>query len=238
MEKIGSYYQSSFYDKTAKAGKDSGTARTTETKTERAGKDKSTPTLSKAAQKLLKELQKTYKNMDFIVADYETDEEAAEYLSRGTGEYSALLSTDELEKMAADENVRKKNMEILDGAVEKLEEMKTQLGDKGEDVTRIGISIGKDGEVSFFAELEKNSEKQRERIERQREEKRTEAKEAKKAEQETGTEKYMQNGRPGKRTTVYASSVSELAEKISQVDWDAVKEEHYNPFGQHFNYTV
>ncbi len=238
MEKIGSYYQSSFYDKTAKAGKDSKTAKTTGSKTEKAGKDKSTPTLSKAAQTLLKELQKTYKNMDFIVADYETDEEAAEYLSRGTGEYSALLSTDELEKMAADEDVKKKNMEILDGAVEKLEEMKTQLGDKAGDVTRIGISIGNDGEVSFFAELEKNSEKQRERIEKQREDKRTEAREAKKAEQETGTEKYVQNGRPGKRTTVYASSVSELAEKISQVDWNTVKEERYSPSGQRFNFSV
>ena len=238
MEKIGSYYQSSLYDRTAKTGKESTAAKTAETRSEKTGKEKAAPALSTAAQKLLKELQKTYKNMDFIVADYETDEEAAEYLSRGTNEYSALLSPDELEKMAADEDVKKKNMEILDGAVEKLEEMKTQLGDKGEDVTRIGISIGNDGEVSFFAELEKNSERQRERIERQREEKRTESREAKKTEQEAETERYMAGGRPGKRTTVYASSVSELAEKIAQVDWDNVKEERYAASGQRFNFSV
>lgn len=239
MEKIGNYYQNSLYDRTAKTGKESGTAKTAGTKSEKAGKEgKSAPVLSERAQKLLKELKKTYKNMDFIVADYETDEEAAEYLSRGTSEYSALLSTDELEKMASDESVKKKNMEILDGAVEKLEEMKTQLGDKGDDVTRIGISIGNDGEVSFFAELEKNSEKQRERIEKNRENRKTEAREAKKAEQETETEKYMQGGRPGKKTTVFASSISELAEKIGQVDWDNVKEERYAPSGQRFNLSV
>lgn len=237
MERIGNYYQNSLYSEAAKAGKDAGSTKTAEAeKTSKNGK--ASPSLSKAAQKLLKELQKTYKNMDFMVADYETEEEAARYLSRGTGEYTALISTDELEKMAADENVKKKNMEILDNAVGKLEEMKTQLGDKAEDVTRIGISIGSDGEVSFFAELEKNSEKQRERIEQQRENRKAEAKEAKKADKDADTEKYLQGMRPGKRTTVYASSVSELAEKISRVDWDAIKEERYNPAGQHFNFTV
>lgn len=239
MEKIGSYYQSSMYDKTARTGKDTGASKTSDTKSSRTSKEgKASPTLSTAAQKLLKELQKTYKNMDFIVADYETDEEAAEYLSRGTSEYSALLSTDELEKMAADEDVKKKNMEILDNAVTKLDDMKSQLGDKAEDVTRIGISIGNDGEVSFFAELEKNSEKQRERIDKQREDKKTQAREAKKAEQDAELEKYRQGGRPGKRTTVYASSVSELAEKIGQVDWDSIKEEHYQSSGQRFSFTV
>ena len=34
------------------------------------------------------EIQKTYSNMDFMVADYESDEEAASYLSRSTKEYS------------------------------------------------------------------------------------------------------------------------------------------------------
>ena len=96
MEKIGNYYQSSLYDRTAKTGKESRTATASGAKSEKAGKESKAPALSKAAQKLLKELQKTYKNMDFIVADCDTEEEAAEYLSRGTSEYSALLSTDEI----------------------------------------------------------------------------------------------------------------------------------------------
>ena len=156
-------------------------------------------------------------------------------MSRGTAEYSALFTPEELEKMAADEDVKNKNMKILDSAVSKLDEMKTNLGDKADDVTRIGISFGDDGEVSFFAELEKNSEKQRERIEKQREDKKDAAKDNGKAE----AAEYLAHGKPtGKRTTVYASTIEELAEKIANVDWNAVKEERQSTTGQRFDFTV
>ncbi len=236
MEKIGSYYQTGVYERTAQAARDAENARADKARNANAAKEeKKSPALSRAAQKLLKELRNTYKNMDFMVADYETEEEAAALLSRGTGEYSALLSTDELEKMAADESVKEKNLKTLEEAVSKLDEMKEQLGDKADDVTRLGIAIGDDGEVSFFAELEKNSEKQRERIEKQREEKRDEAREAKNAE----TDRYRALGRPAeKRTTVFAPTVEELAEKISQVDWSKVKEERPDFAGQKFDFVV
>ncbi|WP_300799939.1 DUF6033 family protein [uncultured Acetatifactor sp.] len=236
MEKIGNYYQSSIYEKTAQAAKDADRAKAGSAR--KAGgteEGKKAPALSKAAQNLLKELKKTYSNMDFIVADFETDEEAASLMSRGTAEYSALFTPEELEKMAADEDVKNKNMKILDGAVSKLDEMKTKLGDKADDVTRIGISFGDDGEVSFFAELEKNSEKQRERIEKQREDKKDAAKENGKAE----AAEYLAHGKPtSKRTTVYASTIEELAEKIANVDWNAVKEERQSTTGQRFDFTV
>ena len=63
--------------------------------------------LSDAARALLKELQKKYGNMDFIVAKYETEEEASSYLSRSTKEFGVLLDPDELEEMAVDPEVRK-----------------------------------------------------------------------------------------------------------------------------------
>ena len=236
MEKIGSYYQSGVYERTAQAAREAEQVKTNRAKgTNAAKEEKNSPALSKAAQKLLKELQKSYKNMDFIVADYETEEEAASLLSRGTGEYSALISADELEKMAANDSVKEKNLKILDNAVSRLDEVKEQLGDKADDVTRIGITIGSDGEVSFFAELEKNSEKQRERIEKQREDKRDAAKEAGRSE----AADYLAHGKStGKRTTVYASTIEELAEKISQVDWNTVKEERQNTTGQRFDFTI
>ena len=242
MEKIGNYYQSSIYEKTAQAAKDADRAKAGSTR--KAGgteEGKKAPALRKAAQNLLKELKKTYSNMDFIVADFETDEEAASLMSRGTAEYSALFTPEELEKMAADEDVKNKNMKILDSAVSKLDEMKTNLGDKADDVTRIGISFGDDGEVSFFAELEKNSEKQRERIEKQRmakehsTDKKGNAKNAESAE----TAQYRALGKnTGKKTTVYASTVEELAEKIANVDWNAVKEERQGYTGQRFDLTI
>ena len=185
MEKIGSYVQQSgLYDRTAQAGADSRSARTSGARNTDAAKE---------------------------------------------GKTGAALSTDELEKMAADEDVKKKNMGILDNAVAKLDDMKAKLGDKADDVTRIGISIGDNGEVSFFAELEKNSEKQRERIEKCREEKRDNAHGA----------GYGRPDRPaGKRTTVFAPTVEQLAEKISQVDWSKVKEEKQDPVGQRFDLTI
>ena len=244
MERIGSFnvYQNNYYEKMAKTGKDAAGAKASETKGANSAKETKTPELSQAAQKLLKELQKTYKNMDFMVADYESDEEAAAYLAKGTNEYSVLLDSEELEKMAADSSVKDKNLETLDNAVSQLKDMEKQLAENGSEVTRMGISMGKDGEVSFFAELEKSSKQQRERIEKHREENREAQKKADKKDgaekPEDALEKYKP-GQPGsKRTTVFASSVEELAEKINQVDWNNVQSDPYNPVGQRFNLGI
>ena len=232
MDKIGSYgiYQNnSYYDraKTAKAD----TKSASQAKESGNTKQKKVE-LSNDAKKLLKELQKTYGNTDFIVANYETEEEAQSYLSRGTSKYSVLLTPEELEKMAADEDVKNENLKVLDDAFAKLDEMKKKLGENGQQVSRMGVVLGDNGEVSFFAELEKSSQKQRERIEENRENKREEARKAEKeqAEKERKPE-------PAKRTVVRADSIDELAEKISKVDWDNVPE----PFaasGHHFNLTI
>ena len=237
MQKIGTYngYQNNVYE-TAQTGRNTAGSKAANTRNTASAKEDKTPALSKAAQKLLKDLQKKYSNMDFMVADYETEEEAAAYLSKGTSDYSTLLTPEELEKMAADDSVKEKNLKTLDEAVSKLDDMKKQLGDEGENVTRVGMVIGKDGDVSFFAELEKSSEKQRERIEQRREDNRAASKEAKKADAAEMRNKPVE--KPGKRTTVFAPSVEELAEKIGQVDWDKVKDETYGPVGNHLNLTI
>lgn len=235
MERIGNYgsYGSSIYEQERVAGKKAAGAG----ETGKSGADNRV-NLSSRAKNLLKELQKTYGNMDFMIADYETEEEAASYLARGKGDYSVLLTPEELEKMAADEDYKKKNLKTLDDAVAKLGEMKQQLGEKGEDVKRLGIAIGDNGEVSYFAELEKVSEKQRERIDRQRSDRKEEAADAKKkAEQEKLQESAFLHGGV-KRTTVFASSVEELSEKIGQVNWNRVKEENYAPTGSRFDLTI
>lgn len=164
--------------------------------------------LSDKAKNLLKELRKTYGDVDFIVASYETDEEADAYLSRGTKDFSVLIDPEELEKMANDDELKKKNLGIIDEAKEKLSGMKDQLGDKKDEVTRLGVSIDKNGNVSFFAELETLSEKQKERIEAAKEEKGG----------------YIR-GSHVKKTRVSASSAEELVEKINNVDWSKIKEE-------------
>lgn len=241
MDRVESYgvYRNSYYGRT-QTQKDAGASKAAEKNTTKKTGQNSQVNLSENAKKLLKELQKNYKNMDFIVADYETDEEAASYLSRGKKQYSVLLSPEELEKMAADENVKKENLKVLDNAVSKLSELRDQLGDKGKDISRLGIVIDNNGEVSYFAELEKVSERQRERIEERRESKREEAKEAeKKARKEQGPwgVGHTPERDSVKKTTVHASSLEELIEKIGSIDWDDIQEEIVSA-GHRFNLTV
>ena len=232
MNKVGGYsvYQSNFHDQSVQNKKEQNKASKSDS-AKKAGNTKKANgnvQLSDRAKALLQELKKTYRNMDFIVADYESDEEAASYLSRGTKEYSVLIDPEELERMANDDSVKEQNLSLLDEAVGKLDEMKNQLGDHKDEVVRMGISIGKDGEMSFFAELEKAGERQREFIDRIREGKKDAADKAE-ADKTDPRHPYAHGYERSKRTTVHASTVEELLDKISNVDWDSIKEEPAAP---------
>lgn len=182
--------------------------------------------LSQDAKNLLKELQQKYGNMDFIVGSYESEEEAAAYLERGTKEYSVLLDVEELEKMAKDDSLKNENMEKIENARNQLAYMRTQLGEAGEDVKKMGVTFGKDGTTTLFASLEKVSERQRERIE--------EAKEAKRTEKSSDSG-YNSAYNRVKRTTVQAQTTEELLEKIRNVDWNQVEEEKVPVTGSRFD---
>ncbi len=186
-------YEKNYYDSQVQNKKTNSTKKTQ-------SKDKEV-NLSDRAKELLKELKKTYGDIDFIVASYNSDEEADSYLANGTKEFSVLIDPEELEKMASDDNVKKKNLGIIEEAREKLSDMKENLGDKKDDVKRLGVSIDKNGTVTYFADLEKMSEKQRERIEKAREEKR----------------EYIGAHSNVKRTRVNAPSAEELLEKIKGI---------------------
>lgn len=231
MSKVEGYgaYQNSYYN-TVKNNAAKKSEKTD--KTDKSEKKESKVQLSKNAKKLLEELQKTYKNMDFIVADYENDEEAASYLSRGTKEFSVLIDPETLEEMAADKDAKAKYTGILEDAVGQLKDMETKLGDKKDEVTHLGISIGKDGQVSYFADLEKVGERQKEFIERTRESKKEErTAQAKKAEEKAAGERT-------KKTRVEADSVEELYDKIQSVDWNQVKAEEKAVTGSKFDFSI
>ncbi|MCM1307815.1 MAG: DUF6033 family protein, partial [Butyrivibrio sp.] len=131
-------------------------------KTEKSDKSSETKQteLSDKAKELLKELQGKYDNMDFMVADYDSDEEARSYLSRGTKQYSVLIEPALLEKMADDNATKEKYIGLIDGATAKIDDIKEELGDDTGNVKNIGFSVKESGDISFFAELEKMSEKQ------------------------------------------------------------------------------
>jgi len=204
------------------------------------------PQLSKAAERILEKLRNTYGDMDFMVADFKNAEEARGALSKGIKEFSVLFSSEELEKMASDEKYLKQKMQGIDGAVRMSEEINQKYGFErafgkestaDTEITKIGIAFNDDGTTSFFAELEKSSAKQRERIEEAREEKRTGKKAAdKKTEKEI--QSYAKSSADTKRTAVWADSMEELIEKISAVDWENVKAEKTPENGSRFDYSI
>lgn len=204
--------------------------------------------LSSGAKNLLKELQQKYGNMDFIVGDYETDEEAAAYLARGTKEYSVLISADELEKMAKDESSKKEGMDRIEQARNELAYAKTQLEASGENVKNLGVVFEKDGTSTLFASLEKSGEQLSERMAQAREEKRSKARDAEKADAKK-SEAKKSDARDAKKaeaanslysrtkqTTVKAKTVEDLLEEIRNVDWNSVEEKLVPASGSRFDY--
>lgn len=173
--------------------------------------------LSERAQKLLEELKDKYKNADFMVADYSSEEEAQNILARGTKEYSVLIDPETLEQMAADEGTKNKYLDMLDQATNALGDIREQLKDQeeGSEIVNVGITISGDGTMLFYAQLEHSSELQKERIEAAREAHVKETKDARKEEAKERLENY-------KETTVKASSVEELLQKIKEIDWDKI----------------
>lgn len=255
MSKVNGYsvYQNNYYNNTIQSKKEQDKTQKSDSSSKAAKTGKTEPNtvqLSDKAKALLQELKKQYNNMDFFVADYDTEEEAASYLSRGTKEFSVLIDPEELERMAEDEEVKNQNLALLDEAVGKLGDMKEQLKEteNGDQVIQLGVTIGNDGEVSYFAELEKVSERQKDFIEKIRADKKEATKEAaeeaQKAEEAesskiAGSKQDAYIFEKSKRTTVYAGSVEELLEKIANVDWNAVKEEtNTNMPGGHFDLSI
>ena len=194
--------------------------------------------LSQKAQALLEKLRKTYGDMDFMVADFDKGDNAKEILSRGTKDVSVIFSSSELEKMASDGKYEQEYMSQVQGALRMSERINREFGftsvsgqkNGGSGINRIGISFNSDGTTSLFAELEKSSARQRERIEKAREEKRAERKEKQ--------DSYQRGNAGVKRTTVRADSMEELLEKIRGVDWDSVKEEYKPQSGGRFDFTI
>lgn len=226
MNKVGSYdtYVNSYrsYETSAQSG------------TQRAAAEKANETantkpveLSRNAKNLLKELQQKYGNMDFIVGDFETEEEAAAYLDRGTKDYSVLMSAEELEEMAKDADAKKAGMDKIESARNQLAYLQTQLRESGENVTKLGVVFEKDGSSTLFASLEKAGEQQKERLE--------EAKEAKAVDKKAANSTNSIYNR-AKKTTVTAKTTEELLEKIRNVDWDKVEEKNVPTAGSRFDY--
>jgi len=110
--------------------------------------------LSDKAKSYLADLQKKYPGYAFMIADYETDEEAGRILSEGKGEINVLITPDLVEKMASDEATRSKYEAIIDGAADQFAEIKDKLTEGGKSIVdHLGLTVNSDGTTSIYAFL-------------------------------------------------------------------------------------
>ena len=179
--------------------------------------------LSDKAKELLQKLQKKFRNTDFMIANYGSEEEAGRLLAQGKKEFSVLIEPEMLEQMAQDEALCAKYEDMIANSQNQLRDMMQELGEDGDKVKKIGISVDKDGVMSFFAELEKSSARQKERIEESKAAKAQEKKKAKQKEER----KRQEHPADKKDSVVMANTAEELLAKIR--NWNGAEEEDIRP---------
>ena len=206
-----------------------GTGKTDKTSTQNYGNTIGKPQLSEKAAKYYEQLKKKYSDMDFVlVSNDEVDnaeKKAAKYAN--PSRTMVLIDADKIEKMAEDENYRKKYEDIIGNAGTQLDQMKDTLGSLVGNVNTYGIKVDDNGNTSFFAVVDKSLSAQKERIEEKAKQKAADRKEnqakvekerLEKARQEkktgaAGTDKTKGADKKGMET-ISAASVEELAKKL------------------------
>ena len=138
----------SAYNKTEEKDKTSETQKTD-------SEDDDPNKLSDKARDVLNELMDKYRGYDFIVGNWKTDEEASRVLSYGRGrDGNVLISPELLERMAADESVKAEYMGIIENSANSLDKVKNDLSEDGRSIVeKLGLTVGADGTVSYFAKL-------------------------------------------------------------------------------------
>ena len=197
--------------------------------------------LSKKAQDFLKNLREKYGDYDFMIGN--GSDELRSLSKSGSKEFSVIFSSAEIEKMANDEDYAAEKMHAVENSINMCRKICEQQGyvsafDNSKSgigtINKIGVISDDDGNLKFFAELEKTSSKQKERIEKAREKKANEEKIAeKRAHKKNPYEKDTKD--TVKRTTVEANSINEFLDKLEKVDWANITD---SKSGDRFNFSV
>ena len=145
------------------------------------GKTVGSPQLSETASKYYDQLKGKFGDMDFVLVSKDqiasAQANAASYAN--PNKMVVLIDEEKLERMATDENFRKKYEGIIAMAKEGIGQMKDQFGNSS-DIKGYGMQMGDDGEVSYFAVVKKANEQQAKRVEKRKAEKKEADKKAEK----------------------------------------------------------
>lgn len=210
------------------------------------------PKLSEKAAKYYEQLKKKYSNVDFILVSPEMKEQAEQ--NKGSlvsaKDLIVLVDSDKIEKMAEDENYRKKYEGIISAGLTKMTQMKNNLGSAASAVRSFGMSVDDHGNASYFAVLDRSLAAQRERIAEKRKEsaeaKKENAKKAaeRKAEKQKEEKKYNgkeSNSEDDTTVTLTAGSWDELLKKLQQYLPEStanLRTETERYVGQQFDFTI
>lgn len=199
--------------------------------------------LSDKAAKYYETLKNKFSNMDFVLVSNDqvegAEQKAAKYAK--TGRTLVLIDADKIEKMAEDENYRKKYEGIIGNANAQLQSMQEQLASGTmQNVKTYGIKVDDHGNASYFAVIDKSLAQQRERIEKKAEDKKAEEKAAK-------AEEAKEAKKPGKTNgedleTISASSVEELIRRLNNSYFSSMSDNVFTDqelqVGQQFDFRL
>ena len=166
--------------------------------------DKTYEALSDEAKDYLATLKEKFGDIDFFVANCESDEEMGKYFAMGTKKYSCVIGSDLLEKMATDEAAREKYEKIIANAGEQIEEMKAEakeeLGEEAaEQIEFVGFKVNDNGMVEYFAKLRDDNNSYYAKLK----EKRAEEKETEKKAEEKRNDKLAEEKLEGKEDKLH-----------------------------------
>ena len=184
--------------------------------------------LSGKAQDLLGKLRDKYGDYNFIVANDVKD--PTKFAANSERTYSVILSEEEIEKMAADEELSDKIMNNVEKAAGELENLaETSLGE-GVNFASLAAEVNEQGTQKLFAGIEKMSADQQERFEKLKEKRAEEKKEA-----EAKADEVSEDEKPEEEKEIFAVKTADveaedsesLLDKISAIKWDELSEQEF-----------
>ena len=193
---------------------DTSTKKTSQTNTSY-GNTVGDPKLSDKAAKYYEQLKKKYSDMDFVLVSNDSvdgaEQKAAKYAN--ANRTMVLIDADKIEKMAEDEDYRKKYENIIGNANSQLDQMKQSLGSMVGNVKTYGIKIDDGGNASFFAVVDKSLSAQKERIAKKSEQK-VQQKKADAAKAAKKTQDKEKTSETDDVETIEATSIEDLIKKL------------------------
>ena len=159
--------------------------------------------------------------MDFVLVSNDevngAEQKAAKFAN--PNRTLVLIDAEKIEKMAEDEEYRKKYENIISGASSQLEKMKESLGGILPDVKTFGIKVDDNGNTSFFGVVDKSLAAQKERMAKKsedclKERKATNKESFEKQKEAIKADKMNQSQSTEDLETITASTVEDLIKKI------------------------